>query len=253
MGETNISSGKPLQTWTVDNPSDFDLPPDAADFEENDFPLEEEDIANPFFQKKPLRQDPRQRQERRSEPQKQVLADNYEDVARLRQKFRQEAEQTVNAREVHAQRQIEMLIGFGVSSEEFSIDFKGEEHKFTFRTLNVHEQKIVGSFVQSKVRTSSNGLVLMDFADKHDSQLMCLVFSLTHIDGIDVDEILNIVNVDDETWYDQKHVFLEQLDNLLKEKLYDCYERLASDHKKAFYPETKEQAQEVAENLPKSG
>ena len=284
LGEVT-SDRREIGHWTVDDQSSFGIPADASVDRPDDHPPPGP-VTNPLyaqmhpemtqqqprpenFQQNPggfqqnsppqrqgiyPRQQPQQQQPYPQQQQPYQTGPTTVDSAmEMRDEFARQAAIQHQQDQHIARRRIDMLIGFGVSSEDYPITIDGRTVTFTLRTLKHREQKQVTAFVDSHGQFLPDGAVMMKRDDQQEMRMMCLVFSLTHVDGVEFDDILGVhgLKMGDILW--KRRQVLEELDDVLKLKIFEKFDILTGEHNKKYNPKTDAEVQEVAEQLTKSG
>jgi hypothetical protein len=262
MGETNIPHN-PVKTWNVSDNSGFEIPPNAQESHPDEMPPPGE-ITNPYYnpQKNPYyksqqnfpRQENLQNQYYTETPVKQPINQptTVEEALKAREEFARQGQMSEAVKLEQAKRRVDMLIGFGVSCENVEIKFEDTVVIYELRTLKGKHKRLLSSF------TEQNGTVLPDFrivmrSDvQHEFRNLCLAYSITSVNGIDINEILGTIELKEKDQIQAKKEYVEELDDALKMYLFERFEKLTSDHDLKFNPKTEEEVQEVTKQFSKS-
>jgi len=138
---------------------------------------------------------------------------------------------------------IEMLTGIGRMTKNVPVNTGDQVITFTLKTLKSKESK---ALAKKSTEIANSG----DASQIYDIRALALAFSIEKIDGVDVDDVLGIGDVQDT--FNARFMFINELDETVCTYLMNEYQKMVSDNKKRFGIETAEDAKEVAQQMNKS-
>jgi hypothetical protein len=154
-----------------------------------------------------------------------------------------------------ARRRIDIITGIGRRTKDVEVvQADSSITVFTLRTLKGVEQKKLIEVIEGSNRASMpNGELIIMPTSLYLIRLTTLKYSLSAIDGIDVDIVLGCSDQPFEQRVEARKELLEDMDDALTAYLYSKYQELHQETADGYVVKTDEEAKAVVNAISKSG
>lgn len=166
-----------------------------------------------------------------------------DEAAALRQRMIYNSQEQQRSSDSSAKKRLEILLGIGRAVREVPLESFNGHVVFTIRTLKGREQRYIANLAES---SDKNKPITELFGIRDQT----LAYSVISIDGINIDDVLNITDLNDKDKNAAKLAFVSELDDSISGQLYKEFQQLVVENRIDLKTDTA--VKEVAEQIKKS-
>lgn len=156
-------------------------------------------------------------------------------------KMREQAKRSAQELQPQAKTRLDVLLGLGRIFKEVPLDTPQGKITFTLKTLKAKEMSYM---INHTIKNNSNA---------YEMRSIQLAFSMHALDGADIDVLLDTNDLPDEERLQTRINLINEFDDVTVAYLHKQYSELREEQTKKYGLNTQADAQEVAEDISKSG